>query len=135
MKKVLFVFVISLLIMGCQQSKDYSSNVQVIPDQTATFEVLAKEDEGLNMTVREQLKGNDLYVECIVSNFTFSNRDKKDSGQGYLNLYLNGKKIDEIFTPAFIIKGLPTGNHKITLELVHNNGSSYGVKKELEISI
>lgn len=90
------------------------------------------------MSVKHQVKGNDIYVECVISNFTFSKREDKkinQTGTGYLQLYLNGKKIDNIYTAAFIIKGLPVGKHLIKLELVRNDGTPYSIEKEFDVTI
>lgn len=90
------------------------------------------------MSVKHLVKGNDIYVECVISNFTFSKREGNkinQTGTGYLQLYLNGKKIDNIYTAAFIIKGLPAGKHLIKLELVHNDGTPYSIEEEFEVTI
>lgn len=90
------------------------------------------------MTVKKHVKGNNIYVECIISNFSFSDRGKngpKKNGDGYIHLYLNGKKVDELHTAAFIIKGLPKGSHQVKIELVRNDGTSYGLTEEFDISV
>ncbi|WP_017753602.1 hypothetical protein [Calidifontibacillus oryziterrae] len=90
------------------------------------------------MSVKEFVKGNDVFVECVISDFTFSKRDgtkKNKQGYGFLQLYLNGKKIDNIYTAAFIIKGLPIGKHQIKLELVNNDGTPYGIEHNFEVEI
>jgi hypothetical protein len=90
-----------------------------------------------NVTVRHQVKGKNVYVEVVVPGFNFSSADQKKNviGEGYLKLYLNGKKIDEIHQAAFIVKGLPTGKHSLKIELVHNDSTSYGVQEEIFVSI
>jgi len=97
-----------------------------------------KTDLNNPISVKHQVKGNDIYVECVISNFNFSARGDKEinkNGFGYLQLYLNGKKIDNIYTAAFIIKGLPVGKHQIKLVLVHNDSTPYGVSEEFEVTI
>ncbi|KEF38586.1 hypothetical protein M670_02212 [Schinkia azotoformans MEV2011] len=90
------------------------------------------------MSVKHQVKGKDIYVECVISNFTFSKKDHKkinQNGFGYMQLYLNNQKIDNIYTAAFIVKGLPAGKHQIKLELVHNDGTPYNIQKEFDVTI
>ncbi|HHY74499.1 MAG TPA: hypothetical protein GX497_15005 [Bacillus bacterium] len=104
------------------------------------YSALAKTNiEPVNpISVKHQVKGHDIYVECVIQNFTFSKKDDlkiNKSGYGYLQLYLNGKKIDNIYTAAFIIKGLPVGKHEIKLELVQNDGTPYKVEKEFDVAI
>jgi hypothetical protein len=134
-KKILSLIVI--VSIGFWQSGPIVS-VSAAPEND-TYDEIEKtfnaDDGNFEMTVKEQVKGNDVYVECIVSGFDFSDRGDKKSGQGYINLYLNGHKIDEIYTAAFIIKGLPEGEHEVTLELVKNDGTPYGMKEKFEVTI
>ncbi|WP_458414011.1 hypothetical protein ACNQFZ_03720 [Schinkia sp. CFF1] len=96
------------------------------------------EQQEKSISVKHQVKGNDVYIECVISNFMFSKREDRNSnknGYGFMQLYLNGKKIDEIYTAAFIIKGLPVGKHLIKLELVQNDGTPYKIEEEFEVTI
>lgn len=105
------------------------------------FSILSTRQSGVEndpIVVKHFVKGNDIYVECFISDFVFSKRDDKKinkKGYGYLQLYLDGKKINDIYTAAFIIKDLSKGNHKITLQLVQNDGTPYNIKKEFEVTI
>lgn len=118
MKKMILVFA-SLIILLMMNGPTMASNINP-------------------MSVKHQVKGKDIYVECVISEFTFSKRDHKkinQNGVGYLELYLNGNKIDNIYTAAFIIKGLPVGKHQIKLALVHNDGTPYNIQKEFDVTI
>lgn len=99
------------------------------------MDVFAQNISNESMSVKQEVRGNDVYVECVISNFTFSKRDEKAKGSGFIQLYLNGQKIDDIYTAAFIIKGLPLGNHLIKLELVQNDGTPYGINHEFEVKV
>ncbi|MGG4490646.1 hypothetical protein [Metabacillus idriensis] len=91
---------------------------------------------GRQLYVNHHIKGQNVYIECFVPNFTFSNEHgKKINGEGYMNLYVDGKKTDEIHTAAFIIKGLKTGTHTISLELLHNDSSKYHLKKTWNVTV
>ena len=50
--------------------------------------------------MKHQVKGNDVYIECIVKDASFRNNGTK------LILYIDGKKTKEINNAAFIVKGL-----------------------------
>ncbi|NSL50753.1 hypothetical protein [Calidifontibacillus erzurumensis] len=107
-------------------------------EQSAVMSNWQRGIENDPITVKHFVKGNDIYVECVISNFVFSKRNDNKinkKGYGYLQLYLDGKKIDDIYTAAFIIKGLSKGNHKITLQLVQNDGTPYNIKKEFDVTI
>ncbi|MCX8002416.1 MAG: hypothetical protein N2661_07555 [Anoxybacillus mongoliensis] len=86
--------------------------------------------------VKHHVKGNNVFVECIVDQFTFTKgtHPKKD-GQGRIHIYVNGKRVSETTTAAFVIRGLPVGKHTIRLELVHNDASKYNVSHEFTVTI
>lgn len=137
------LFMASLIFFMIDNSSLAKSNDELVLSKNNNkqiVEVISQSQNDLNnpISVKHQVKGNDIYVECVISNFNFSTRDDKKlnkNGYGYLQLYLNGKKIDNIYTAAFIIKGLPVGKHQIKLELVHNDSTPYGVAKEFEVTI
>lgn len=90
-----------------------------------------------DMTVRHNVKDKNVYVEVVIPNFNFSSKDKQKhvDGEGYIHLYLDGKKIDEIHQAAFIVKGLPSGKHNLKVELVQNDSTSYGVEQEFSVTV
>ncbi|KGP61021.1 hypothetical protein NP92_07200 [Anoxybacillus gonensis] len=86
--------------------------------------------------VKHHVKGNNVFVECIVDQFTFTKgTHPKKSGQGRIHIYVNGKRVSETTTAAFVIRGLPMGKHTIRLELVHNDASKYHVSHEFTVTI
>ncbi|MGO4887905.1 hypothetical protein ACJ2A9_09110 [Anaerobacillus sp. MEB173] len=97
----------------------------------------ADNNEKRSLTVKSEARGKDVYVECHVPNFTFKEPDRmeKVDGEGHLQLYVDGNKVDSIYKAAFIIKGLPTGKHTLKIELVHNDHTSYGLEDEFEVTI
>lgn len=45
------------------------------------------------LNVTHHVKGSNVYIECYIPNFSFSDkRGEKVNGEGYLNLYIDGKK-------------------------------------------
>ncbi|WP_235045469.1 hypothetical protein [Anoxybacillus ayderensis] len=86
--------------------------------------------------VKHHVKGNNVFVECIVDQFTFTKGTRpKQNGQGRIHIYVNGKRVSETTTAAFVIRGLPVGKHTIRLELVHNDASKYHVSHEFTVMI
>jgi hypothetical protein len=90
-----------------------------------------------NVTVRHNVKDKNVYVEVVIPGFNFSSatNKKKVDGEGYIHLYLNGKKVDEIHQAAFIVKGLPSGKHNLKIELVQNDSTSYGIEEEFSVTV
>ncbi|MFS0823733.1 hypothetical protein [Bacillus sp. 1P02SD] len=86
--------------------------------------------------VEHQVRGNDVYLECIISNFTFkqSGGQKRD-GEGHLNVMVDGKRIEKISTAAFIIRGLSKGEHTLTIQVVHNDLTKYPLEHKIHVQI
>ena len=86
-----------------------------------------------NFSVKTFVKGDDVYIECYVRDYRFTQSNKKEL---HLLLYqLMGKNIVMRKTAAFILKDLSNGKHTIKLELVNENGEKIGLKKEFEVHI
>ncbi|MGN7174796.1 hypothetical protein BK139_18020 [Paenibacillus sp. FSL R5-0490] len=83
--------------------------------------------------VRHQIKGKDVFIECIVQDVSFRKQSSKEKGK--IILYVNGKKKDEIHSAAFIIKGLPSGKHRIGLELVKGDRAEASLKRDFLVVI
>ncbi|AGT31410.1 hypothetical protein M493_05560 [Geobacillus genomosp. 3] len=83
------------------------------------------------LQVKHEVKGNDIFIECFAVQFPF----RKGDGGGHINVYLNGQKMTEVYTAAFIVRGLPSGKHVIRLELVYNDGKAAGMAHEFEVTI
>jgi hypothetical protein len=144
LKKYIGLFILPFLLttVGCTNDKPHpETNTRVIPVKVEGVrnipyvEVSTMQNQR-SIDVKHQIKANDVYVECIVSNFTFTkDKEKNVDGEGHIELFLNGEKVDEISTAAFIIKELPFGNHTIRLELVHNNSMKYNISQDFKVSI
>ncbi|PLT34323.1 hypothetical protein [Bacillus sp. V5-8f] len=79
------------------------------------------------------LKGNSLYVECFLKEFTFSPSDEKESVK--VRLYLDGKKLADYRTAAFVVKKMPRGRHDILMQIVKVNGEPVGLEKRFTVQI
>lgn len=102
------------------------------------LEVVVTTNEEERFNVSYEVKDTDIYVECVIRDFTFSKENigsKKVDGEGHIQLYINGQKVDSLFQPSFIIKNLPSGTYDIKLELVHNDYSPYGLIQEFNVKL
>ncbi|MDR4886620.1 hypothetical protein RGU12_03530 [Fredinandcohnia sp. QZ13] len=86
--------------------------------------------------VKHQVRGNDVYLECLIPNFTFkqSGGQKRD-GEGHLNVIIDGKRVEKISTAAFIIKGLTRGEHTLAIQVVHNDLTTYPLEHTIHVQI
>ncbi|MBB6175914.1 hypothetical protein HNQ84_000109 [Anoxybacillus eryuanensis] len=102
----------------------------------STHHLVTFAEQKQTLFVKHHVKGNNVFVECIIDEFTFmkGTHPKKD-GQGRIHIYVNGKRVSETTTAAFVIRGLPVGKHTIRLELVHNDASKYNVSHEFTVTI
>ena len=73
------------------------------------------------------VKGNNVYIECIVPGFSFLSKNEKseDVTTGNLHVYIDGKKVNEVNQSAFIIKGPSIGQHEVMLKFVKTDDSVY----------
>ena len=79
--------------------------------------------------ISHQVKGNDVYVECRIKDISFRN------DLAIMVLTIDGKKMNEINHPAFIIKGLQKGTHQIKLEIMKNGKKISSGTKEFNVTI
>lgn len=132
---VSFIFSI-LFLQGCQKDvPEPEVKLQVIPMSTIHAEhdlpvIMEQKKDAFN--VQHHVRGNSVFVECMISDISFRDNSKK---QGKLVLYIDGNKKEEITTAAFVIKGLTKGIHHVKLEVVNNKNESYDLQKEFTVSI
>lgn len=124
------VFMILMLMTACgdnisdPETKDFASLQRENAVQVSG--VFAANDF---FSVKHQVKGRDVYLECIVKGASFRNNGAK------ILLYVDGKKTKEINNAAFIVKGLNKGTHKIKLELMETGKQTASAEKEIEVMI
>ncbi|MDF2789067.1 MAG: hypothetical protein K0S80_2165 [Neobacillus sp.] len=101
--------------------------------------VLAKVSEYSEKTpslhVQSRTKGNNVFVECVLSGISFRQSEQNDRKVGKLVIWLDGKRTKEVNSAAFIIKGLPPGEHSVKLEVVDLKNVPYGVTQEFLVNI
>jgi hypothetical protein len=102
-------------------------------------DVLAKvsgySEKSPSLYVQTKTKGNNVFVECILTGVSFRQSDQQDRKVGKLVIWLDGKKTKEVNSAAFIIKGLPPGEHTVKLEVVDLKNVPYGITQEFLVNI
>ncbi|MBB6443719.1 hypothetical protein [Bacillus benzoevorans] len=124
------LFMILMMLSACQKD---------IPEpETKKFVILqeaAVQASGLTIesndsfVVKHQVRGSDVYFECMVKGTSFRN------GGAKIILYIDGKRTKEVNNAAFIVKGLNKGMHKIKLELKAANQQTALAEKVMDIEI
>ncbi|MFS0861362.1 hypothetical protein [Fredinandcohnia sp. 179-A 10B2 NHS] len=122
------IFLLSFL-MG---QFDKPLHVHMSEYQLNSYTVLAKQD----FQVIHKVKNNNVYIECFISDFTFTNKEgMKKAGEGHLQVIINGNKTENFSTAAFVVKGLSKGEHTLTLRVVHNDLTYYPLSKTINVVI
>jgi hypothetical protein len=141
MKRLLTFGFLCFLLTGCTEDKPKpEGKVEVFPLQVSNInrnvvEVVSQKQNS-TFTIKHHVRNQNLYVECYIPHFTFKEKGgKKVNGEGYIVVYVDGKKVDDMNTAAFIVKGLDKGIHDMTIEVFHNDSSSYNLKKSWKVTI
>lgn len=141
MKKmaILFICLFTLVLGGCKEEQqkpesEVGSNGEVM--EVLSHSTLTKQN-ALSMKVHHQIKGTNIYMECIVTpDFHFrSTASVKKHGEGQVAVYLDNKRWETFTSGAFILKGVPQGRHEIKVKLLHNDRSEYGIEEGFQVEI
>ncbi|MCQ6275145.1 hypothetical protein JMM81_09240 [Bacillus sp. V3B] len=132
MKKMYYIMPLLLLslLVGCQndipepETKDISFQLDKAV-QASGYQVVQADP----FFVKHQVKGKNVYIECMVKDISFRNNGAK------IVLSIDGKKNKEIKQAAFIVKELQSGTHQLKLELFKQNEHSAKAIKEIEVVI
>lgn len=133
------VLCILITLMGCQ--KDIPEPETKITLQSLSYTSLSSDipvsgiehQQTEPFYVKHHVKGKEVLIECIVQGITF--RETNANNKGKILLYVDGKKREEISSAAFIVKGLPSGTHRLKLEVIKENNGSLHLQKEFNITI
>lgn len=127
------VFFIFSILTGCLKDPIFLGHPNIA---SAKEPMAGNNDEGIPaLFVQYESKGNNVFVECIVTGVTFREKDHSNRKIGKMIVWVDGKKKKEVSAAAFIIKDLATGNHKLKLEVVDLHNKSFGLTKEFMVNI
>ncbi|WP_209125487.1 hypothetical protein [Alkalihalobacillus sp. BA299] len=134
----LFFVMIICFISSVVQATDDLQEIRIIPMHGNGVVQVSVSKEKRLMTVNHEVKGTDVYVECVIDQFTFTKEKAGKNhvdGEGHVQLFVDGQRVDSIYQAAFIIKGLPSGEHTIKIEVVKNDYELYGISEEFTVQI
>ncbi|NMH72715.1 hypothetical protein HF078_06490 [Bacillus sp. RO2] len=141
MKKSMLVIIclLTLALGGCKE--DQKKPESEVATEVEVMEVVSRNTisttKDISMTLHHSVKDQDLYLECIITpNFKFKENSKtKKDGEGQVVVYVDNKKWGSFAKGAFILKGVPKGEHKLTVKLLHNDESEYGIEQSIQVEI
>ena len=92
-------------------------------------------NETPSLFVHHQVKGNNLFVDCVLTGISFREADQSKQKIGKMIVWIDGERYQEVTSAAFIVKGMSPGNHKLRLEIVKLTNQPYGLNKEFMVNI
>ncbi|OIU72338.1 hypothetical protein [Rossellomorea aquimaris] len=127
MKKYIVLAAALLMVLsGCKDNA---------PPEPESFSFVKKAQAQETLAVKHIVQGNQVFIECIVPDVTFSS-SKKGAKKGKIVVTSNTNGLyKEYHTAAFVIKNLPKGNHILTIEVVSPKNKSLGIKKQVYVTI
>lgn len=126
MKRYIELTILSIILTGILSGFQKSPVLPMVSEYS---------EKTPSLYVQSRTKGNNVFVECILSGISFRQSDQDERKVGKLVIWLDGKRTKEVNTAAFIIKGLPPGEHMVKLEVVDLKNVPYGVTKEFLVNI
>lgn len=80
----------------------------------------------------QNIEGNIVAVSLRFQNFDFGTPGTaKEPNEGYVRLLINNRTMDELTKATITVRELPKGNTTITVMLMQNDGTPYGVSKSV----
>ncbi|SDG94023.1 hypothetical protein SAMN05192534_10181 [Alteribacillus persepolensis] len=120
-KKVLFGLLFLMTLSFVPLISVQAFEVMDIDDNRAAPVMKMKGIQTDDWTLQYKLKGKNLYIECVIPDFSLAKKEK--GGDGYVLVEMNGQAAAEMHQAAFIMKGLPPGKHSITIRPVPYDGT------------
>ena len=140
---VIYAVAILCILSGCQRDmpkpETKPKNLSLVninlPSANTVMASSSRNEAIPSLFVQYETKGNNVFVECIVTGVTFRENNQSNRKVGKMIVWVDGKKSHEVTAAAFIIKDLAYGNHKLKLEVVDLHNKSYGLSKEFMVNI
>ncbi|MGP4080364.1 hypothetical protein ACTWQL_10635 [Pseudalkalibacillus sp. R45] len=127
------------IISGCQISGPGKVQKVTIEKDPSAFQVVEVTSpvSTLSLTVRHMVSNDDVFVECYVPGFQFTdNTTSNTSKEGHLKISVDHQKPYSVYKAAFIIKNLEKGTHDIAVTLVDSQGKTIeGLNKQFIVTI
>lgn len=123
MRYFVVILLIGSLLTACSNK---------IPEPENVAQAATKNEISDPFNVNYFVKGNSVFVECYIKDYSFSNHNQKHQTTVYV--YMDDKKVKAVNTAAFIIKDIPVGPHQMRL-VIHNTGKKVDLIKQFKVHI
>lgn len=128
MKWMLSICALLFLITGCQSQHGEKQ----VMKQDPAVPVMQKTQSEMKQQgfLIYKVQGSSVYIESTLQDVHLeSTRLKKDEKTGYFTVYVDGKRVGNEYTAAFVVKHLSKGKHKMTIVL-NSRHPEYKQKRE-----
>ncbi|WP_057915072.1 hypothetical protein [Peribacillus muralis] len=137
MRKLILGLAVLMAVAGCGKKIPEPENSKVAIQGVSTLKaattVSSERMSDEDFRVKTFVKGNSVYVECYLKNYSFSNVNP--GKMATVSVFIDNHKKVDMKTAAFILKEVPNGLHKIKLEILNGSGEKTGLQKEFEVHI
>lgn len=128
MKWMLSICALLFLLTGCQSQHDQEQVTRqepVVPVMQQTQSEMKQQG-----FLKYKVQGSVVYIESTLQDFHLEPSPlKKDKKTGYFTVYVDGKRVGNEYTAAFVVKHLSKGKHKMTVVL-NSRHPEYKQKRE-----
>ncbi|WP_221564055.1 hypothetical protein [Alkalihalobacillus sp. TS-13] len=135
---IAFVIIITI-ISGCQINGPGKIHKVTIEKDPSAFQVVEVTNPAstLSLTVRHMVSNDDVFVECYVPGFQFTDRSTSNTNkEGHLKISVDHQKPYSVYKAAFIVKNLSKGTHEIAVTLVDSQGKTIeGLYEQFVVTI
>ncbi|TES55973.1 hypothetical protein E2L07_05890 [Halalkalibacterium halodurans] len=135
MRVLLFFLVGYLSFSGIA---DGTSTISIEPMQSLGVISVTSGQEEYELEVRYEVKGDEVYVECMLDGFKLSQEHvgtPHHEGEGHLRVYVDGEFVGALFHKGFVVRGLNPGKHELTVEVLQNDQAPYGLEETITFTI
>lgn len=127
-----------LLLTGCgsdipdPEVKPHKEAVNNVISSNLAVQASITYRDDKNMDVHHLVKGNKVFVECRVKDYSF--REDSQGKLGKIVLEVDGEKY-EYSSAAFVIEGLKAGKHTINLSVIDEASKTMQYQKSFQVMI
>lgn len=127
-----------LLLTGCSHDipdpkvKPHKEAVNGVISSNMAVQASTTYRDTEKMTVHHLVKGNKVFVECRVKDYSF--REDSQGKLGKIVLEVDGQKY-EYSSAAFVIEGLKAGKHTINLSVIDAASKATQYQKSFQVMI
>ncbi|OLP66571.1 hypothetical protein BACPU_08730 [Bacillus pumilus] len=115
MKWMLSICALLFLGTGCQSQRESEQVVHQEPDVPVMQQAQSEmKQQGI---FKYKVQGSTVYIESTLQDFHLVSSLKKGEKSGYFTIYVDGQRVGNEYTAAFVVKHLSKGKHKMTVVL------------------